>query len=325
MRTTSRPKLVHVSALDGFREIWSHAIATFGQGTPSDGSQFDQSSRLQGLQEAVKSARPDGTWSGSASDSYAEANGKQERTIGGIANLDKRLAAEVDRSASVVTAGRRDLEDVRQWVNDAAARVPNTAAGERMLYPVISKGSSEIQGILTRSHDDLSTIAGRIHGLSGEYQALGDGDGGGGKGGTKVDKLPKTPDTTLDLDDIQYLDPTAPGPSHHVEIGPGTWVPKNDFPGVSPSPPKAPLDYKDIQYLKPGIKGQPWQKELVPGSGAWVPDPNYPGFVQRPPEVPVDMATASILDPGQQIPAGMIELYPGSLVAIPDPNANAPR
>jgi hypothetical protein len=325
MRATSRPKLFHVSALDGFREIWSHANATFGQGTPSDGAQFDQSSKLQGLQEAVKSARPDGTWSGSASDSYAEANGKQERTIGGIANLDKRLAAEVDRSASVVMAGRRDLEDVRQWVNDAAARVPNTAAGERMLYPVISKGSSEIQDILTRSHGDLSTIAGRIHGLSGEYQALGDGDGDGGKGGTKVDKPPKTPDTTLDLDDIVYLDPTALGPPHHVEIGPGTWVPRNDFPGVTPSPPKAPLDYRDIQYLGPGAMGKPWQKELVPGSGAWVPDPNYPGFVQRPPEVPVDMATASVLEPGQQIPAGMVELYPGSRVAIPDPTANAPR
>jgi hypothetical protein len=85
------------------------------------------------------------------------------------------------------------------------------------------------------------------------------------------------------------------------------------------------LDFKDIQYLGPNAKGQPWQKELVPGSGAWVPDPNYPGFVQHPPEVPVDMATASILDPGQQIPAGMVELYPGSRVAIPDPSANAPR
>jgi hypothetical protein len=46
---------------------------------------------------------------------------------------------------------------------------------------VISKGSSDIQDILTRSHGDLSAIAGRIEGLSGEYQALGEGDSGGGK------------------------------------------------------------------------------------------------------------------------------------------------
>jgi uncharacterized protein YukE len=321
----SRPKLVEVSALDGFRAIWSHANSTFGEGTPSDGSQFDQSARLEDLQAQVKSATPGAAWQGAAADSYAEANSKHERTIGGIANLDRRLAAEVDRSASVVTAGRRDLENVRQWVDDAAARVPNTTAGERMLYPVISKGSSDIQEILTRSHADLSAIAGRIHGLSGEYQALGEGEGEGGKGGTTVDKLPKTPDTTLDLDDIEYLNPGALGPSHYVEIGPGTWVPKNDFPGVAPSPPKAPLDYRDIQYLGPGTRGQAWQKELVPGSGAWVPDPNYPGFKQHPPEVPVDMATAAILDSGQHIPDGMIELYPGSRVAIPDPNLGAPR
>ena len=171
--------MVRVSALDGFRTIWSHANATFGEGTPSegtrsDGAQFDQSDRLHALHDAVKSARPDGAWTGSAADSYVEANARHERTIGGIASLDKRLAAEVDRSASVVTAGRRELEGVRQWVNAAAAKVPHTAAGERLLYPVISKGSSDIQDILNRSHGDLSAIAGRIHGLSCEYQALRD-------------------------------------------------------------------------------------------------------------------------------------------------------
>ncbi|TPG31948.1 EspA/EspE family type VII secretion system effector [Mycolicibacterium hodleri] len=318
-----------MSALDGFRTIWSHANATFGQGTPIDGSQFDQSDGLRNLQDTVRSARPDGAWTGSASDSYAEANGKHERTLGGIARLDKRLASEVDRSAAVVMAGRRDLENVRQWVNDAAARVPNTTVGERMLYPVISKGSSEIKDILTRSHRDMSAIAGRIHGLSGEYQTLSEGEGG--KAGAKLDKLPKTPDTTLDLDDVEYLDPTALGPSHYVEIGPGTWVPENDYPGVAPSPPKAPLDYRDIDYRGPfnpndsKTWGRTGYKELVPGSGAWVPDPNAPGFAQHPPEVPVDMATAQILDPGQLIPSGMVELYPGSRVAIPDPNLGAPR
>ncbi len=61
-----------------------------------------------------------------------------------MAGLDKRLAVEVDRSAAVVVAGRRNLDAVKQWVVDAASTVPKTAAGERMLWPVISKGSSEI-------------------------------------------------------------------------------------------------------------------------------------------------------------------------------------
>ncbi len=329
-----------MSALDGFRAIWFHANAIFGQGIPSDGSQFDQSSRLQGLQDAVKSARPDAAWTGSASESYAEANGKHERTIGGIANLDKRLASEVDRSAAVVTAGRRDLEDVRQWVDDAAARMPNTAAGERMLYPVISKGSSDIQDILTRSHADLSAIAGRIDGLSGEYEALGDGDGEGGKAGKQLPddwRKPRTPNTTLDLDDIEYRPPFVPGdestygPPNGIELGPGTWLRTNNPPGVEPSPPKAPLDYRDIEVLppfdpkNPKSFGRSGYMELVPASGAWVPDPNAPGFVQHPPEVPVDMATAAILNEGDRIPEGMIELYPGSRIAIPDPNLGPPR
>ena len=41
-----------------------------------------------------------------------------------------------------MTAGRRDLDAVKQWVSDAAATVPNTAAGQRMLWPIVSKGSS---------------------------------------------------------------------------------------------------------------------------------------------------------------------------------------
>jgi EspA/EspE family len=328
-----------VSALDGFRSIWSQANATVGEGAPSDGSQFDQSGRLLGLQDDVRSARPDDAWTGSAANTYAEANSRHERAIGGIASLDKRLAAEVDRSASVVTAGRRDLESVRQWVNDAAARVPNTTAGERMLYPVISKGSSDIQDIINRSHGDLSSIGERIRALSGEYQALGDGDEGG-KGGRQLPddwRKPKVPDTTLDLDDIVRKPPFVPGdqstygPPNSIELGPGTWLPRNDYPGVAPSPPKAPLDYRDIKVLPPYDPKNPKSlrprdyMELVPGSGAWVPDPHAPGFVPHPPEVPVDMATAQILNEGDKIPSGMIELYPGSRIAIPDPNLGAPR
>jgi hypothetical protein len=314
-----------VGALDGFRVIWTNANAVFGQGIPSGGAQFDQSAELRRLQNTVTSARPDGRWTGAASDSYGDANGRHARTLGGIADLDRRLGLEVDRAAAVVTAGRRDLEAVRQRVSDAAASVPNTAAGERMLYPAISKGSSDIQEILNRSHGDMSEIGDRIRGIGNEYQALSDGEG---KGGKKLDKVPtpKTPNTTLDLDDIEYQDPGALGPANHVEIGPGTWIPDNNHPGVEPSPPKAPLDYKDIEYVGPG-SGPPHEgmMELVPGSGAWVPDPNSAGYAPHVPEVPVDMARAKILEPGELAESGMIPIYPGARIAIPDPNAGAPR
>lgn len=162
-----------MGALDGFRSIWTNANAAFGEGSPTGGEQFDQSPDLRRLQNTVTSAGPDESWAGAASDSYAEANAGHARTLGGIAELDKRLAVEVDRAAEVVTTGRRDLEAIRQRVNDAAASVPNTAAGERLLYPAISKGSSDIQEILNRSHGDLSAIGERIRAIGNRYDELG--------------------------------------------------------------------------------------------------------------------------------------------------------
>jgi uncharacterized protein YukE len=169
-----------VSALDAFMTTWAHARAAFGDGAPADGSRFDQSSRLHQLQSDVASAAPNSNWTGSGSDAYAEANSRQAHTLGRVGELDKRLGAEVQRSATVVAAGRRELDAVKQWVTDAAATVPKTPAGQRMLWLVISKGSSQIQEIISRSNDDLTSIAERIRGLGSEYQALGDGEGKGG-------------------------------------------------------------------------------------------------------------------------------------------------
>lgn len=68
----------------------------------------------------MKSAAPGARWSGSGADAYADTNDRQARTLGKQAELDQRLGSEVDRSAWVVVAGRRDLDAVRQWVTDAA-------------------------------------------------------------------------------------------------------------------------------------------------------------------------------------------------------------
>jgi hypothetical protein len=310
-----------MSALDAFMITWSRARATFGQGVPSDGSRFDQSSQFRQLQNQVESAAPGSKWSGAASDSYADANANHARRLGNIGELDQRLGAEVQRSAAVVTAGRRDLDAVKQWVSDAAATVPKTAAGQRMLWPIVSKGSAEIQEIITRSNGELSSIAGRIQGLGSEYQAL--GDDGAGKGGTHVDKRPPIPNTTFDIKDIKLTD--GLGPPNTDEIGPGAYYPRPQV-GEQPSPPEAPLDYRDIEYTgETGLAPRPGMVELVPNSGAWVPDPDASGFVPKPPEVPVDMAEAHIMQRGELAPAGMVPLYPGSLIAIPDPDAGAPR
>jgi len=166
-----------VGVLEGFLSTWSNARATFGDGVPPDGAQFDSSAQLRQLQCDVQSAVPGSTWTGSGSDTYTDANSRHRRTLGAIAELDIRLGAEMDRSATVVAAGRRDLDAVKQWVVDVASTVPKTAAGEQMLWPVVSKGSRAVAEIIQRSNADLAGIAERMKALSVEYQALGDEGG----------------------------------------------------------------------------------------------------------------------------------------------------
>jgi uncharacterized protein YukE len=169
-----------LGALDGFESTWSNARSTFGQGTPQEGAQFDNSGQLRQMQSTVESAKPGDRWTGSGSDTYATANEKQSRALGQLADLDQRLRTEVDRSAQVVNAGRQNLDAVRQWVHDAAATVPPGQNRDRMLYPIVSRGAGEIADIVQRSNGDLSAIAERVRRLGGEYQMLGDpkqGDG----------------------------------------------------------------------------------------------------------------------------------------------------
>jgi hypothetical protein len=173
-----------VGVLDGFMTTWSKARTTFGEGTPQDGAQFDNSPQLQQMQSNVESAKPGSQWTGAGADTYDVANQKQGRVLGEAAALDQKLRAEIDRSAAVVAAGRRDLDAVRQWVVSAASTVPQTPQGERMLYPIVGKGAGEIAEILQKSNGDLNAIAGRMRGIGSEYQALAGGfkeDEGGDK------------------------------------------------------------------------------------------------------------------------------------------------
>lgn len=161
-----------MGVLDAFLATWSKARASFGDGAPQDGSGYDHGSALVQLQSDVQRAGPGQHWTGAGAEAYATAIERQARVLGATADLDRRLGAEVDRSAAVVSSGRRDLDNVRRWVLDVASGVPATADGDRLLYPVVSRGCGEIAEILQRSHADMSAIAGRIRGLGSEYEAL---------------------------------------------------------------------------------------------------------------------------------------------------------
>jgi hypothetical protein len=161
-----------VSVLDGFLSTWSKARQTFGEGTPQTGAQYDNSGTLRGLQSTVETAAPGSQWTGGAANAYGAANTEHGRVLGQTAGLDQRLAAEVDNSAQVVDAGRRNLDAMRQWVVDAAANVPPGQAGETMKMAIAQKGLTQLQEIIQKSNGDMNAIGGRIRGLGDEYQAL---------------------------------------------------------------------------------------------------------------------------------------------------------
>ena len=161
-----------MGVLDGFFATWSKARETFGQTTPPPGSQFDNSSQLNQLQSNLDAARPGTRWMGGASDAYAAKNEQHRDVIGQLGGLDKRLATEVDNSAKVITAGRQNLDNVRQWVVDAANSVPAGKDREQKLMPIVSKGLGEVQDIVQKANGELNTIGGRIRTIGNEYSAF---------------------------------------------------------------------------------------------------------------------------------------------------------
>lgn len=171
-----------MGVLDAFMSTWSNARATFGAGTPQDGAAFDGSSTLRGLAEQVGAAAPGQQWTGSAAKAYAAVNSEHGRVLGALADLDERLREQVDRSARLVSTGRESLDNTRRWVTDAAAAVPRTAAGERMLVPIVARGVAEVIDTVTRSNSDLNAVGARIAALGEEYRALGVQKFGGGAG-----------------------------------------------------------------------------------------------------------------------------------------------
>lgn len=164
-----------MGVLDAFYTTWEQARASFGSGTPQDGADFDRSSQLQQMQQKVQAAAPDDRWQGSAADAYAARNKEHAAVYGKLADLDKRLSTEVTNSANVVAAGRANLDSTRAWVTSMANSLPaggSAALREQALVPIVNKGLSDVSNIVTKSHADMTDIAGRMRGIRDEYQAL---------------------------------------------------------------------------------------------------------------------------------------------------------
>jgi hypothetical protein len=163
-----------VGLLDAFDGTWSQARETFGQGTPEDGAKFDGSSRLLQMKSSVEAAAPDSRWQGSASEAYAAANKGHAQVYGKLADLDRRMAAEVTNAANVVSTGRQNLDSVKSWVTSMAASIPDTDAEERdrKLLPIVNKGVGQLSDIIQKSTGEMTDIRGRVQGIKGEYEDL---------------------------------------------------------------------------------------------------------------------------------------------------------
>lgn len=162
-----------VTVFAAFISTWSSARQTFGEGDPQSGAPFDQSATLRQLATDVESAAPGSRWTGAGANAYAAANTEHGRVISELAGLDQLLGAQVDDSARIVSAGRQELEDVRQWVADAVASVPQNAAGERIRLQIVNEGIGKVIDIIHRHNGALAEVAEKIRILEEKYQILG--------------------------------------------------------------------------------------------------------------------------------------------------------
>ncbi len=237
-----------MSALETFNSIWDRARATFGEGVPVDGTGYDGSAQFREFQSQVRSASPGEQWTGRAADNYADANDAVARKFGRMAELDQKLGVEVTRSAEAVTAGRRDLDAVRRWVNDAAVGLPKTAAGDAQLNQIVVKGSAEIADIIKRTHGDMTAISGRVNDIRAAWDELAD----------KGRKHPQTPAPLVDIKQGLGDDTVVPGDA----VRPFEGVLTDEEWRIARLSPTL-LD----QYEEAKAKG--WQFTSVPGKGTY--------------------------------------------------------
>ncbi|MGX9788464.1 TPR repeat region-containing protein [Mycobacterium sp. MMS18-G62] len=173
-----------MSVVDGFLTTWSNARQTFGEGSPQTGDQYDKSATFTQLQSTVQTAAPGSKWSGGAANAYDAVNTQHGQVLGKLAGLDQRLAAEVDNSAQVVSAGRQNLDSLKQWFVDAVNSVPPGKNADQVKMQIAQKGLTQLQEIIKQSNGQSNEIGNRVRNIGDEYQALKEKlfKQGGGKG-----------------------------------------------------------------------------------------------------------------------------------------------
>ncbi|WP_208301190.1 EspA/EspE family type VII secretion system effector [Mycobacterium sp. DL440] len=165
-----------MSALDGFYSTWSKAKDTFGVGTPTDGSHYDgSSSKLMQMKSTIESATPDDRWQGTASQAYAAANKEHAAVYEKLSDLDRKMAAELNKAANVVTAGRGQLDVTKSWVDSAVDSLPkslSSQAREKSLIPIAREGITQVNNTVQNANNDMVAIGQSVNGIKNQFDEL---------------------------------------------------------------------------------------------------------------------------------------------------------
>ncbi|MFV8048920.1 EspA/EspE family type VII secretion system effector [Mycobacterium sp. 48b] len=191
-----------MGALDGFYSTWNKARETFGVGTPTDGSQHDGSSQLLKMKGMVESASKHDGWQGKGAEAYAAANKQHADVYQKLADLDKKMAAEVTNAANVVTHGRTQLDTTKSWVDSAVNSLPSSLsaqAREKSLIPIAKEGITQVNNTVSTANGDMLKIGFRVTELKNGFdelqnQKLGPGDKKGDAEGVKDEDGDGKPD-----------------------------------------------------------------------------------------------------------------------------------
>ncbi|TFV59493.1 hypothetical protein E4P42_08815 [Mycobacterium sp. PS03-16] len=161
-----------MSAVGGFYANWNNARQTFGQGSPQSGADFDNSSQLTGLGTGLSSAAPGSKWSGAAASNYDKANTDHQAVFTQLAQLDQKIAQQVDNSAQVVATGRQNLNSVKRWVTDAVNSLPPGKQRHQMELQIAKAGLGRLTEVVEQTNKQSNTIGQNIGAITSEYDSL---------------------------------------------------------------------------------------------------------------------------------------------------------
>ncbi|ODR27513.1 EspA/EspE family type VII secretion system effector [Mycolicibacterium porcinum] len=195
-----------MGALDGFYSTWNKARETFGVGTPTDGSQHDGSSQLLKMKGMIDSAAQHDGWQGKGAEAYAAANKEHAAVYQKLAELDKKMSAEITNAANIVTNGRTQLDNTKSWVDSAVNALPSSLsaqARENSLIPIAKEGITQVNNTVSTANGDMLKVGFRLTELKNGFDELQNQKlGPGEKKGDAEGLTDKDGDGKPDQDDV---------------------------------------------------------------------------------------------------------------------------